>query len=340
MASNSWIRLLPGFGSVSTHRSQKGLYGTLKLATASPFNCTFVLMVAICVLTFVVSQSTGNFSCMGRILPIACIMHAWIIAYYAIGSNKRAMHRPYVNVATVYASFITFWGLRLVYNAYRRGGYIYGGKNFPWGYVRTGSFLRNRVSRMLFNLVFVCIFQSALIWAITLPMLSFPADALSQRDCIFLGFLLLLLIFETVCDQQQWNFHNAKRRPGNKTGGENSPPSYGFCMTGVFGYSRHLNLFCEIFIWFTLALAAAQNRRRSRVSWHWWQGVGCVIQAVVISLSTRLTTERLSLKKYPQYALYQSTTPILVPALKSTTAQTRYLIEKTSPRGTFNMKKQ
>ncbi|CCW60981.1 unnamed protein product [Phytomonas sp. EM1] len=340
MFFDAWLRPRPDLASVDIRRYAEGLEAALKLMTASAFNCTFALMVTICVLTFVASQVTGNFSWMDRIWPGAPIIFAWTIVYYTMGGgNPHGIKGPYVNVATVYASFITLWGVRLAYNFYRRGGYCCGGEDYRWDYVRTWRVLRNRVVRALFNLFLVSIFQSSLLWAITLPMLSFPADALTRRDGISVGFLLFLLFFEVVCDQQQWNFQNAKRRRGGKMGNQRSPPLCGFCVTGVFGYSRHLNLFCEALIWVTLAVAA-HSRQGSPAPWQWWQGVGCLMLVLLIYLSARFITERLSLKKYPQYAVYQHTTPMLVPALRSTTARTLYLIQKTSSQGAKSNRKQ
>src|SRR5205085_8291355 len=115
---------------------------------------------------------------------------------------------------------------------------------------------------------------------------------------------LLLLLGETVADEQQWRFQRDKRA-ARARGAPVDPP---FLTTGLFRYSRHPNFFCEQAMWWCVYLFSVAATGR-------WLNVGLVGPIVLTLLFQGSTafTEELSLAKYPAYAGYQRRTSRLWP---------------------------
>ena len=85
----------------------------------------------------------------------------------------------------------------------------------------------------------------------------------------------------------------------------------GFCVDGLWKYSRHPNFVCEISLWWTLFFFSVNCVGLN------WTGIGALLLHLLFFGSTALT-EQISAKKYPKYAKYQKTTPRLyfLPASK------------------------
>jgi len=124
------------------------------------------------------------------------------------------------------------------------------------------------------------------------------------HDLSPLWLFFVLLIGQTVADQQQWNFQQDKKR--RIAAGEDVTQP--FLTTGLFRYSRHPNYFCEIAMWcvFYLFSVAASGQ------WLHWTGLGCIGLILLIIPSLRMT-EKISASKYPAYGDYQATTSALIP---------------------------
>lgn len=163
--------------------------------------------------------------------------------------------------------------------------------------------------RRTFNFFVISFFPTWLLWAITLPFLSISATAVTLLDLLDAVIFLVLLMLETTRDHQQWRFHVEKDAAALL----GLPFGLGFCTTGCFGYSRHLNVFC--------AGACVLS-----------QWIGCVA-LFLLHFPTALITVPLSRRKYLQYAVYQHATPMLMPALTSSTDLTEFLIRKRSTPG-------
>ena len=103
---------------------------------------------------------------------------------------------------------------------------------------------------------------------------------------------------ETIADQQQWEFHQRKKR------GE----AEGFLTTGLFAFSRHPNFFFEQAQWWALFLFGAI----AAGSLLQWTVLGAVLLTILFIGSTRFT-EEITRSKYPEYADYQATTSPIVP---------------------------
>ncbi|EPY23801.1 hypothetical protein STCU_03414 [Strigomonas culicis] len=286
-----------------------------------PEASSFYLMLAVFVFVFIASHIHDNYSWVDRTWSIVPVVYAWMQASHTLAAATAPV--PLLNTVTVFCVLVTAWGLRLTYNFHRRGGYCRGGEDYRWNHVRTWPVLSTHPAVwVLFNLLVISLFQTWLLWAITLPVSSLPATALTGRDAVLALVLAALLLLEMACDNEQQHFQRAKRGP---RAAEDPTLRYGFCVTGLFGYSRHLNVFCEGAVWVVLALAAYLQPAAAPLPWH--RLAGCVVLEVLTWFSTGLITERLTRAKYPLYAVYQRTTPMLLPALTSTTARTLALLQ-------------
>ncbi len=110
------------------------------------------------------------------------------------------------------ALLVTAWAARLTFNFARKGGYT-GMEDYRW------AILRGRMKPwqfQVFNLLFIVLYQNALLVLITLPALiawQNPAP-LSGWDVVFAVLFAAFLVGEFVADQQQWDFHRAKAAAG------------------------------------------------------------------------------------------------------------------------------
>ncbi|KPI87703.1 hypothetical protein ABL78_3241 [Leptomonas seymouri] len=298
----------------------------LSASTASSFCLSGALMLVISFVVFLAAHINANYSWVDRLWSILPVVFTWIHIYYihrersSAPTNQSPSAGLPISSAVLYGLVITVWGCRLTFNFFRRGGYSRGGEDYRWNYVRTWrAFAQHPLVWTFFNLVVISLFQTWLLWAITLPVIHFSAAPATVKEVAFAVVMLMLIVLEAVCDEQQWRFHQAKTRTPDQF-----PYCYGFCVTGVFGYSRHMNIFCEGSIWVMLAVAAQCCGAGSLA---WWQWIGCAVLEVLTFFSTAVITEKLSAGKYPGYAIYQSITPMLFPAISSTTDEVLFRLK-------------
>ncbi|MXX33714.1 MAG: DUF1295 domain-containing protein [Gemmatimonadetes bacterium] len=206
-----------------------------------------------------------------------------------------------VNVMTL---LVVLWGARLTYNFARKGGYRPGGEDYRWATVREKA---GPVGFQVLNITFVHPGQMVLLWLFASPIhraWAFGDLPLNRLDFVAAGLFFLLLVGQTVADNQQWDFQQDKKRR-IAAGEEVEQP---FLTTGLFRYSRHPNYFCEIAMWcvfYLFAIAASGE-------WLHWTGLGCIGLILLVIPSLRMT-EQLSAAKYPAYRDYQATTSALIP---------------------------
>lgn len=245
------------------------------------------VLAVTCFLTWFLSIPTKDTSWVDRIWSVVPIVYAWV---WAGGKDFTDLR------LNLMAALITLWGARLTFNFARKGGYQKGGEDYRWEVLRKGM---TPLQYQLFNIGFIVIIQNVILFFITTPMY-----ALSQIDMPFgladfaLAALFLgLLTLETVADQQQWNFHQAKKR-GEKTG---------FLNTGLFSISRHPNFFAEQSQWWVIFLFSAVQLGFNAYNW-----IGALVLTGLFIGSTRFT-EQISISKYPEYANYQKTVSAVIP---------------------------
>jgi steroid 5-alpha reductase family enzyme len=255
--------------------------------------CGAALLAAAC---WVLSLVFREYSWVDRVWSIAPPLHAlWLC--HATGTSPRP---------TLMVVLITLWGVRLTYNFARKGGYAKGGEDYRWAVMRSKM---GPITWQLFNVVFICAVQQALLLALVLPVwvaAQHEPSPLGPLDMVLTGAFLLLLLGETLADQQQWRFQCAKRARIAR----GQPEGPRFVTTGLFACCRHPNFFCELAMWWTIyAFSVAAG-----APWINASVVGAIGLTLVFMGSTPLT-ERITLSKYPEYADYQRSTSRLLPWL-------------------------
>ncbi|MCC6522105.1 MAG: DUF1295 domain-containing protein [Polyangiaceae bacterium] len=237
--------------------------------------------------TWLVSVVTREYSWVDRLWSLAPP------AYVAWFGSQTGFSDPRLVLMTALAFL---WGARLTFNFARKGGYARGGEDYRW------AELRRRMSPaafQIFNFFFVAGFQNGVLLLFTLPAhtaLAHAGTPLGPLDAVAAGLFVLLLVGETVADEQQWRFQEDKK--ARRARGE--PVRAEFVTTGLFRFSRHPNFFCEQAMWWAFYLFAVA----AGGGWLDLSLLGPVVLTALFQGSTHFT-ESLSLAKYPEYAAYQ-----------------------------------
>ncbi|MGL4257263.1 MAG: DUF1295 domain-containing protein [Microbacterium sp.] len=246
---------------------------------------------------WIASLVTKDTSWVDRLWSVVPVVYVWIFAVAALGAGENATR------LVVMALLVTAWGARLTFNFARKGGYT-GMEDYRW------AILRGRMKPwqfQLFNLFFIVLYQNALLVLITLPAYAawqHPAP-FSGWDAAFAVVFVAFLVGEYIADQQQWDFHQAKKAAG----GTLEP---GFVTTGLFAYSRHPNFFFEQAQWWVFYALGAVAVVAEGGGWLNWTIVGAALLTLLFIGST-IFTESITAAKYPAYAEYRRTTSMLVP---------------------------
>lgn len=257
-------------------------------------------------LCFGVSTITNNHSQVDKLWSVLPVVYAWMICYKS-GFEPRIF---------LMALLVSVWGLRLSYNFSRRGGYSLkfwtGEEDYRWPVLRKKPELAARWKWVIFNMLFISMYQLGLVLLITLPALkSIGGEALTWADYLLAGLILFFVITETIADQQQWNFHKQKNLLKDK--GEPLSGSYakGFVDHGLWGLVRHPNYASEQAIWivFYFFSVAATGK------WLNWSIIGAVLLVLLFWGSSNFS-EAISAEKYPEYEGYKKKVPRFVPFLR------------------------
>jgi steroid 5-alpha reductase family enzyme len=259
-----------------------------------PFSVCLWILAGVCAATWVLSLVTGEHSWVDRIWSIGPVAYVWVFAGAAGLQDARL---------DLIAALVTLWGARLTFNFARKGGYAPGGEDYRW------EVLRSRMSRgafAVFNLLFIVIYQNVLLLLITLPAWTAyrHQTPLNALDIVCVVLFLLFLTGETIADQQQWDFHQWKKREA----AAGRTPNPRFLQTGLFRFSRHPNFFFEQAQWWVVFLfgcAAAGSILQ-------WTVIGPLLLTGLFIGST-VFTESISRSRYPEYADYQRRTSPVVP---------------------------
>ncbi|MGN6503894.1 MAG: DUF1295 domain-containing protein [Pseudolysinimonas sp.] len=254
----------------------------------SPLVLVVLIAAAVCAFCWIASLITRDNSWVDRLWSIVPVVYVWVFAAAAGLADIRL---------DVMAALVTLWGARLTFNFARKGGYA-GHEDYRW------PVLRARMSPwqfQVFNLLFIVLYQNAILVLITLPALTAyeHPGGFGPLDVLLTIVFLALLAGETIADQQHWEFH---RRTGAGTA------STRFLTTGLFRFSRHPNFFFEQAQWWVLFLFGAV----AAGSVLQWTVLGALLLTLLFVGSTRFT-ESITRSKYPEYAEYQKTTSAVVP---------------------------
>jgi steroid 5-alpha reductase family enzyme len=262
----------------------------------SPLIVALVVAAVVSALCWIASLVTKDTSWVDRIWSIIPVVYVWIFAIAA------GMRDPRLDVMAV---LVLLWGARLTFNFARKGGY--GGiggdhEDYRW------AVLRGRMSParfQVFNLLFIVIFQNAVLFLIASPAWTAYAHRtpFGVLDVVLAVLFAGFLVGETIADQQQWSFHRWKKAEA-AAGREPSPR---FRQTGLFRVSRHPNFFFENAQWWAIAAFGVVAARGLD-----WTCLGIVLLLAIFIGSTRFT-ESITRSKYPEYAEYQRRTSAVIP---------------------------
>ena len=233
------------------------------------------------------------------------MVYAWTVATHGDFSPR----------LLIMALLVTAWGLRLTYNFSRHGAYRLkfwtGHEDYRWQVLRQKPEFQPRWKWTLFNFGFISGYQNVLIMLLTLPMivaLQHAGAALGLLDYLAAALMIVMLVTETVADQQQWRYQNAKKRLIEAGQPLTGNYARGFLDTGLWAWSRHPNYFAEQGTWisFYLFSVAASGQ------WINWSIGGCILLVILFRGSSNFS-EEISAGKYPEYAQYQENVPRFVP---------------------------
>ncbi len=259
---------------------------------------------------FVVGEITGNNSQMDKLWSLLPIAYVWIIA--ARGDFSARL--------VVMAVLVTIWGARLTFNFARKGAYSLrfweGKEDYRWSVVRSGPAFRRKWAWMLFDLLFISVYQNALVLMITFPALVSMNSAapFGWTDAVAAALMLGFVVYEAIADEQQWNFQTTKWQIlGTGAALEDLPEPYrkGFNTKGLWSRSRHPNYFAEQGTWiafYIFSVAAGTGIFN-------WSVIGALL-LVVLFLGSSALAEEISSGKYPEYAAYCASVPKFFPGKK------------------------
>ena len=252
---------------------------------------------------FLVSTLTSNYSQVDKLWSLIPLVYVWMVAVQS-GFEPRMV---------LMAMVVTAWGLRLTYNFSRRGGYSVrfwtGEEDYRWAVLRAKPELSAKWRWMVFNLLFISLYQMGLILLITLPAVrSLGGSPLGWVDYLLAALILGLVLIETVADQQQWNYHKEKRK-ALASGGE-VPEKYkkGFVHTGLWGKMRHPNYAAEQAIWIVFYFFSVT----ATGVWLNWSIMGAILLVLLFWGSSNFS-ESISAGKYPEYSAYRKQTRRFLP---------------------------
>lgn len=266
-----------------------------------------IMAFGFAMLCFIVSQLTGNCSQVDKLWSILPIIYVWFMAYKG-GFDGRLV---------LMALLATGWGIRLTYNFSRRGAYKLkfwtGEEDYRWEILRNNpTFKGHKLRWMLFNLFFISLYQNALILGFTLPMLvlfKYPGQPIGAMEIVLALLIAALVVIETVADQQQWNFHQAKNNQ-KLTGNLSGIYAEGFVQQGLWRFVRHPNYAAEQAIWVVFyAFSVAASGQFVN-----WSMAGCLLLLILFQGSSDFS-EGISASKYPGYASYQKRVGRFLPKL-------------------------
>ena len=264
-----------------------------------------IIYLAAAVLCFIVSTISKNYSQVDKLWSSIPLVYTWVIAWGS-GFEPRIM---------LMAILVSAWGIRLSYNFSRRGGYSIrfwaGEEDYRWAVLRAKPEFAAPWRWVVFNFLFISLYQMGLILLITLPAVrSLGGKPLTIADWIIAVLLIGFIIIETVADQQQWNYHRQKRLLLER-GGE-LPEAYakGFVHKGLWSIVRHPNYAAEQAIWigFYFFSVAATGQ------WINWSVMGAILLVLLFWGSSNLS-ESISSGKYPEYETYKKRVPRFIPFL-------------------------
>jgi len=142
-----------------------------------------------------------------------------------------------------------------------------------------------------------------------LPALrSMDGSQLSWADYLIAAILIVVIVFETIADQQQWDYQKAKQKAIAAGGEIEEKYRKGFVQTGLWRYARHPNFAAEQAVWIVFYFFSVT----ATGLWLNWSVMGAIL-LVLLFWGSSSFTESITAGKYPGYADYQKRVPRFIP---------------------------
>lgn len=255
--------------------------------------------------TYIVSSLSSNYSQVDKIWSLIPIVYSWIVAWHG-------NFEPRILLMSV---LVTLWGIRLTYNFARRGGYSWqfwkGEEDYRWSVLKSKKEFKGAGRWTLFNFFFISFYQMGLILLFTLPILrSVEGKSIGFWDYLLATLFIAFLLFESVADQQQWNYHKSKKKAIKENAEVETKYQRGFVKEGLWSRMRHPNYAAEQGIWiiFYLFSVAATGQ------WLNWSIMGAILLMLLFWKSSDFS-EEISASKYPEYKDYIKSTGRFFPKI-------------------------
>ena len=282
----------------------------LGLSAIQSETLSVLLIIAACsaAYCFIVGEITRNNSQMDKLWSILPAVYVWVAAFKA-GFAARLV---------LMAILATVWGARLTFNFALKGAYSWkfwtGEEDYRWPWLRKRKEFQPRWKWVVFDFLFISIYQNFLVLLTTLPAVAAigSSEPFGWKD-IVVGILMASFIaYEAVADRQQWRFQSTKWamiNSGRKLEELPAPYNKGFNTTGLWRVSRHPNYFGEISMWWGVWIMFASVNGLSN---HLWYLVGPVAMTCLFLFISIPLMEKRQLQNKPGHAEYKKETRILI----------------------------
>lgn len=300
----------------------------LSLFSDQTFKYFIIAFLIIALTVWIFTLITDNHSIMDKLWPLLPMLYSYGFLYTAMKSSSGA--GTDICRLKLMTLMITLWGLRLAYVFFRRGYYKSDFEDHRWIQIKKRfNYPQEQLKFQLYNFFFMAITQNLILFGYPLPMWYIQTnrqDPFNYLDTIIIIWFVVFYTIETVADEQQWKFQNAKRdwieeqkkgtTESKYTPGEIEDFKRGFLVRGLFAYSRHPNYFGDICLWwciyaFTISAHLSSVKFSSLFNYSMFSAL---LMTFLFQLSVKVT-ERISAKKYPEYKHYQSKIGRIFPTL-------------------------
>ncbi len=251
--------------------------------------CGIVLIWAASLRSCFSKRGKSDPSIVDRLWSIQPAFYSW--HFYISSPSTRGL---------IMSVLVTLWAFRLTFNFARKGGFS-GGEDYRWEIVQSWF---PGWKWEAFNFCFVVAYQQLIILSFSSPgaVVGQNISDLKFIDGVAMTLFLLFLIGETIADEQMYYFQTEKYRRKKK---DLSLARFakGFIDTGLWGYSRHPNYFCEVAMWWCFYLFSVS----ASGAWVNFSLLGPLFLTLLFvppKASCDLT-EAISIRKYDQYLDYQ-----------------------------------
>ncbi|MFX1388874.1 MAG: DUF1295 domain-containing protein [Promethearchaeota archaeon] len=248
----------------------------------------FFADLAATITIFIISSLVKNTSFYDPYWSVAPLIISLYYLIFPSVSNYASLR------STIVSILILIWSIRLTFNWLRQWK---GLKHEDWRYVS----YRQKMGKSfwLINLIGLQLMPTILVYlgSISLyPILSLRTQSFWYLDVVALFITSIAIIFETLADQQLYNFT------------KNRLSSQEFITTGLWRYSRHPNYFGEILFWWGLYLFAIATDFS-----FYWAIIGPISITILFNVVSIPIMESRNLKRKPNYIFYKEKVSRLVP---------------------------